>query len=153
MITATSQSCQNPRQGKRVSMISSAISVSENSRMPLPNGWPENRSSNAPNGSPAHNGSRPGRSWRQAIISRYPIGGTTGAGDMIGSIGLSEASRIVSQGTPKASSGKWSRLILLPNASRRERGLIGSIIRPRRRDRPAGCAAALALAAATPARR
>ena len=49
---------------------------------------------------------------------------------MIGSSGVSEASTIDSHGTPKASMGEWSRLILLPNASRRARGLMGSIIRP-----------------------
>ncbi len=63
------QSCQKLRQGKRTSSSSIPINVRENSRIPLPNGCPESKSSNAPSGRPAHNGNRPGRISRQATVS------------------------------------------------------------------------------------
>ncbi len=74
--------------------------VSENSNIDEPNGWPLNKSSHRPSGNPAQIGSRPGRNWCQAISRSSAIGGTTGADEMIGSIGVSDASITLSHGIP-----------------------------------------------------
>ena len=61
---------------------------------------PTKAASDAPTGSPAHSGNSPGRSRRQASITMKPNGGSTGAGAMNGSQGVSDPSMIVSHGRP-----------------------------------------------------